>query len=316
MTKAAGEHRHGKPKKPEYVSPKEPFRKRKSVPLAAMVTAAILAAPGTAKAGTAAPDLHMPSIAEKASRNNGVSIPAPDFSQSIEGEYPFDGGRAKIRYVGAELETMSGVYEITFHLDGRRFSPPTRFTAPLPGSLGDGIGVFASERKTVIITDQHIVVMQGYRDLLDGSVIGDHSSHRALPEGLRGSIISAAADTAGGLETVFALSPGSLWALRTDDMEAQPLSVDVSASGNAVLKTYGGKAVLIQPSSGENFVRVFSPDYASGELKEECTRGSEVTFGTGAEVKEVPGGFSVSSGDSTVHVLFETGGAVTVASSP
>ncbi|MFA5412129.1 MAG: hypothetical protein WC350_02155 [Candidatus Micrarchaeia archaeon] len=316
MANAAREHKRDKSKKQEYVSPRKPFKKRKNVPLAAVVTAAILAAPVTAKAGeVSTPGSHKPSISEKAYRNNGVSIPLPDFDQSIEGEYPFEGGKAKIRYVGAELETMSGVYEITFHLDGRRFSPPTRFTAPLPGNLGDAYGVFVSERKTVIITENHMVVMQGYRDLLDGSRVGDHSSHRALPEGLRGNVVSVAAEDTGSLGTVFVLSQGSLWALRTDDMEANPISIGVSASAGAVLKSYGGRAVVIQPSSGENFVKVFSPDFASGELKEECTRGSDVTFSSGAGVNEVPGGFSVSSGDSTVYVLFETGGEVTVASS-
>lgn len=317
MAKAAEERQHGKSKKPEYVPPRKPFRKRK-LPIAALVTAAILAAPGAANAGTVSATGHFlgkPSAGAKATPDGGVSIPHPVFNQSIEGEYAFDGGRANIRYVGAEFETMSGVYEITFHLEGRRFSPPTRFTAPLPGSLGQECGVFVSERKTVIITDNYMIVLQGYRDLLDGSRIGDHSSHRALPEGLRGNVVAVAADPAGGIETVFALSQGSLWALRTDGMKANPVSIDVSVSGNAVLKSYGGKAVLIQPSSEENFVRVFNPDFASGELKEECTRGSGVTFSSGAEVREVPGGFSVSGGDSTVYVLFGTGGEVTVASS-
>jgi hypothetical protein len=322
MAKAAGEHKHGKPKKPEHVPPRQPFRKRK-LPIAALATAAILAAPGAAKAGTVSPQgSHKPSTSEKAYQDNGVSIPRPDFNRSIDGEYAFNGGTASIEFTHTNLETLDAEYLILFSIEGERYAPRFRFNAPPPNALGSATGVFVSEMRTVILTSNYIVVTQGPEDNLenpgtllmhDGSRLDRDSFSVRLPQELRGGNISSCAATFtpdGDISAVFALSDGKLWSFLPGVEDGSPVSIDVSASGGTSLHGYKGYVFLFQPDSTENFVSVFKRTDA-GEISSagvfRAERSDSAQASADSSAREVPGGMMFSSGSRTLIVLFDGG---------
>lgn len=329
MTKAAGEHRHGKP---ESTAPERPFRKRKNLPLAAVVTAAILASPGAAKAGTvsAAGHFHKPSTSEKSSRDSGhIDIARPDFSQSINGDYPFNGGTATIEYTEMSPGTLDAEYRILFAVEGERYFPRFRFRAPPPNSLGSAVGVFVSELRTIILTKNYLVVTQGYNDsfrnpdtllMRDGSRLEKNSFHVRLPQELRGGDIYSCAATFtkdGDISTLFALGGGKLWSFRPDVQDGSPISTDVSASNISSLYSYKGYVFLFQPDSTENFVSIFRRDLdgisSIGTFRAERSDSAQASE---PSAREVPGGMMFSSGNRTLIVLFnESTGTFTTAAS-
>ncbi|MDD5096048.1 MAG: hypothetical protein PHY95_00855 [Candidatus ainarchaeum sp.] len=321
MSKGAGDHRHGKPKKPDYVSPKKPFRKQRKAPLAALVTAAIIAAPGAARAGEISaplPHKHIP--AEKAARERDAPISIPDLSHSIDGSYQFRGGTATIEFTRMALETLDAAYRILFSVEGERYSPRFRFNAPPPNSLGSIVGVFVSEMHTVIITSNYIIVTQGYQDSLenpdtllmhDGSRLERNSFHIRLPQGLRsGNINSCAAifTPDGDIQAVFALGGGKLWSFRPNVEDGAPLSTEVSTSDGASLHSYREYVFLFQPDSTDDFVSIFKRT-GSDEVSSEGTFRAErnATASEDPSVREVPGGMMFSSGNRTLIVLFDEG---------
>lgn len=320
MAKAAEEHRHGKPKKPEYVSPKKPFRKLRKAPLAAIVTAAILATPGAAKAGTVAPlDFQRPSSPEKASPDSS-RITRPDFSPSINGEYAFNEGTATIEFTHTNIETLDATYRILFNVDGERYSPRFRFNAPPPNALGSIVGLFVSEIHTAVLTDNYLVVTQGYNDsfqnpdtllMRDGSRLNKNSFPVRLPQGLRGgNIVScAAASSKNDISALFALGGGKLWSFRPDVQDGSPVSIDISAPGTASLHSYKGYVFLFQPDSTDNFISIFRRDAdgisSVGSFRAERSDSAQASDAPSA--REVPGGMMFSSGNRTLILLFDEG---------
>lgn len=328
MTKAAGRHKPSEhPRKPEYVSPKQPFRKRKKVPgrasaipLAAATALAVLSMPGDSKSGTLGIGgaLGKKPAAAKATSDRGSEI-GLNMSPSIAGEYAFNGGRATIEEVPrTDQNIFEARYRIEFHIEGKRFPIPVRFNAPPPNSLGNPISIFFSKTRTVILTYNYLLVVQGYEDVLenpetlqmDGRRLDGNSFWVRLPQGLRGgnTISSAAADGPTGEMTVlFALGGDALWSFRTDVEGGNPVKEDVSLSGRASLHRYGRYAFLFQPESQEDFVSVYRRDDESGANACVATfpaaRGA--SSGEGATVSEIPGGMMFSAGNRTAIVLFD-----------
>jgi hypothetical protein len=221
---------------------------------------------------------------------------------------------------GAPSGALNAEYEyrILFNVEGERYSPRFRFSAPPPNSLGPTVGVFVSEMRTVIVTENYLVVTQGYEDsyrnpnalLMRGGKRLDRNSFPVrLPQELRGSVSSCAATFTpdGDISAIFALSEGKLWSFRPDVEDGGPSSIAASASSTSSIHSYKGYVFLFQPDSTENFVSVFTRTDADeissvGTFRAESSDSAQASE---PSAREVPGGMMFSSGNRTLVVLFD-----------
>jgi len=306
------------PEKPKYVPPKKPFRKKKP-PFAIIATALVLSLPPWAKADSAAP-LAGPKPDEAAKSLREGRGPVVTFSQpTIEGEYTFNGGSATIEQIPrTDNNIFKARYRIGFHVDGRRFPTSVRFDAPLPSSLGNTVGIFVSGTRTVILTDNYLVVTQGYQDVLDnpgtlqmdGSRLDENAFSVRLPDGLRGGGIFSAAvadGPTGEMSTLFALGNNSIWSFRTDLVDGSPAHKEVSISGRASLHAYMDYVFLFQPDSEQNFVSIYRRDAAAEDVVQVArfSVGGQASVSDAPTVSEVPGGFLLSCGARSALVTFD-----------
>jgi len=329
MTKAARKHEpsgHSETsKKQEDVSSKQPFRKHRRastarlapvVPLAAATVLTFLSMPGEAKAGTIALKDGRAHEAAKSLRTDGRGIEI-NYNPTIAGEYSFEGGKATIRFIQTNLETLDATYQITFAIDGRRYSPVMQFNAPPPGSLGSSLKVFVSETRTVILTYDYLVVTQGYGDLLDnpgtlqmdGDRLDENSFHVRLPEGARGGNLyhpQAVSGPNGELSALFAVGNNCIWSFRTDVPDGSPIKKEIQFAGRVSLHAYGEYVLLFQPNSEQNFVSVFRRDASDDVVQVASFAATGAVSNTDIpSANPVPNGYSFSYGGRSTIVTFD-----------
>jgi len=316
---------HEKPRKPDYVSPKQPFRKQRKapvkapvVPLFAAAVLAALSAPGELKASnlefTDAYRHHEPA---KSLRTDGRGITI-NYNPTIEGEYQFEGGKVKIEFMYSNLETLDATYRIAFTVDGMRYSPVMRFNAPNPIALGPTVEVFVSETRSIILAYNYLIVTQGYRDLLrnpgtlemnDGDRLDENSFAVRLPEGARGGNIyhpQAVDGPNGELSVLFAVGNNCIWSFRTDVPDGSPIKKEIQFEGRVSLHAYGDYVLLFQPNSEQNFVSVFRRN-ESDEVVQVANFAAPGTISSSdtPSANPIPRGYLFSYGGRSAAVTFD-----------
>lgn len=292
------------PEKQGYVPPRKPWKPRRFHRAAAAILAGAMTLSAPAFSDAALIRSREPAI--------------PQIFQGIDGEYQFPGGKAKIEFLHSNLETLDATYRITFDVEGRRYSPVMRFNAPLPGSLGSPVGVFVSETRTIILTNNYLIVTQGYKDLLDnpGTLqmgtrerLEENSFHVRLPEGARGGNLhhpQAVDGPNGGPTALFALGNGCIWSFRTDVPDGSPVKMETELTSRASFHAYGEYAILFQPNSEQNFVSVYKRN-ADDQVVQVANFGADGTVAATdtPSASQIPNGYLFSYGGRSATITFD-----------